>query len=271
MSSARLPGTAIVTDAAHVRHLFVAEHVAFVLDAIVAGTTSARVWADDRLAPSTAMVWDGTHCLYLAGAFDRPQVWRELFEREIASTRPGLLKAYVTEAVARTIFSADQPERHERVLYQATGPATPGWAERVPAGFRISAIDDQFATLGALTNFDAVVAEIESCWRSVEDFRRSGFGFAAHDAETIASWCTAEYVSEKRCGTGVETVAAYRGRGLATLTASAFLDHCFVRGTTAYWDAWTSNLPSIAVAEKVGFRRVDTYEIFVDPTPGQAA
>lgn len=257
-------GTVVVTDAERVRHLFVAEHLAFVLDAIVAGNTPARVWADDLSTPRTAMVWDGAHCLYLAGVVDRPRVWREVFEREIASTGPGYLKAYVTEEVARTLFAS--PERRDRVLYQATGPATPGWAERVPAGFRVSAIDDRFAALRALTNFDAVVAEIESCWRSVDDFRRSGFGFAAHDAETIASWCTAEYVSERRCGTGVETVAAYRGRGLATLTASAFLDHCFARGSTAYWDAWSDNLPSIAVAEKVGFRRVDTYSLFVDPT-----
>lgn len=55
----------------------------------------------------------------------------------------------------------------------------------------------------------------------------------------------------------------HRGRGLATLAANAFTAQCANRGLRAYWDSWADNLPSIAVAEKVGFRRVASYSLFV--------
>lgn len=134
---------------------------------------------------------------------------------------------------------------------------------RLPAGFRISSINDRFHDLGALGNFAEVIEEIESCWNSVGDFRRAGFGFVAHDSQQIACWCTAECVSDGRCGIGIETVSAYQQQGFATLTASAFVDHCIDTGMTAYWDAWTDNLPSVAVAEKIGFSKAETYSIFV--------
>ena len=75
--------------------------------------------------------------------------------------------------------------------------------------------------------------------------------------------CTAEYVSGGRCGIGIETVPAYQGRGIATLTASAFAGYCATWSITPHWDAWSSNLPSVVVAEKVGFRKVETYSVLV--------
>jgi GNAT superfamily N-acetyltransferase len=132
-------------------------------------------------------------------------------------------------------------------------------ASRLPDGFRISRIND---SLAGLANFTDVVAEIESCWPSMRDFRRSGFGFVACDTDAIVCWCTAEYVSPGQCGVGVETVTDYRNRGFATATATAFVEHCLTNGISPYWDAWADNHPSIAVARKVGFAQVETYEIY---------
>jgi RimJ/RimL family protein N-acetyltransferase len=134
---------------------------------------------------------------------------------------------------------------------------------RMPAGFRITAIHDHLPELAMLSNFDAVIAEIESCWTSMTAFGRAGFGFCAHDHATIVCWCTAEYVSDGQCGIGIETAAAYRGRGFATLTASALARHCAERAIIPHWDSWSGNLPSVAVAEKLGFRKIESYSVFV--------
>ncbi|GAA4985674.1 GNAT family N-acetyltransferase [Actinopolymorpha pittospori] len=248
-----------------VRQLFDAEHLTLVIDAVIAGNAPARVWVDDLPVPRTALVWDGAHCVYLAGPADRPEDWRELFEREVVSNRPGFLKLYVTDDSADSVFAGYPLRRRERVLYQGNGVTAPDLVRspRIPAGFRISAIDKHVDELRELTHFADVVAEIASCWNSVEDFRRQGFGFVAHDAEKIVCWCTAECVSETRCGIGIETVEAFQGQGFATLTAAAFVEHCVGRKLTPYWDAWTDNLPSVAVAGKVGLHRVETYSIFV--------
>jgi hypothetical protein len=246
-----------------VRHLFSAEHLALVVDAIAAGNSPARVWTDDLVTPRTAVAWDGAHCVYLVGAAGHGAACRELFEREIAPAGWGIFKLYASEASAGAVFTGYPLRRRDRVLYRGDGPAGAGWRQRIPAGFQVSAIRDQLPELRMLGNFAAVTAEIRSCWISMTDFLRAGFGFCAHDTGTIVCWCTAEYVSDGQCGIGIETVAARRGSGLATLTASAFAEHCAARAIVPYWDCWSDNLASVAVAEKLGFRKIETYSVFV--------
>jgi hypothetical protein len=246
-----------------VRHLFGSEHLSLVIDAVIAGNSPARIWADELAAPRMALAWDGAHCVYLVGAVDHGVACRELFEREIAPAGRGMFKLHCSGAAAAAVGSGRALRQRERVLCRGDQLGQPGWQRRIPAGFRISAIGDQIAWLRTLGNFAQVAAEIGSCWPSMADFLRSGFGFCAHDADAIVCWCTAEYVSQRRCGIGIETVAACRGRGFATLTASAFAEHCARRSVVPHWDAWSDNVPSVAVAEKLGFRKIESYSVFV--------
>jgi GNAT superfamily N-acetyltransferase len=250
-------------DVPRVRHLFGAEHLALVIDAIIAGNTPASVWADDAGAPRMAMVWERAHNLYVVGALNHGGACREIFGQEIAPAGRGIVKVHAADAAACAVVTGHALDRRERVLYRGDGSAIAGWPQRIPLGFRISSIDEQFRELGALSNFGDVVAEIESCWTSVADFRRAGFGFCAHDTDTIVCWCTAEYVSDGRCGIGIETVPAFRRRGFATVTARPFVEHCARHGIVPHWDAWSSYVPSVAVAEKLGFRRIESYSVSV--------
>ncbi|GAB2667980.1 GNAT family N-acetyltransferase [Kribbella swartbergensis] len=243
-----------------VRRLFEAEHLALVIDAVIAGNSPARVWADDSGAGS-ALVWDRHHSVYFAGSVEDAQEWRALFDREIAPLGDGVLKIYATPDAAGTVFAGLPLQRRERVLYRGHGPVAHDWSRRLPPGFHLSAIDDLGSGLGGLANATDVIAEIESTWASIADFLRTGFGFVAHDTEQIVSWCVAEFVSDGKCGIGIETIGSHRGRGFATLTASAFTEHCAERNITPYWDAWTSNRPSTAVAEKLGLRKIETYHV----------
>jgi RimJ/RimL family protein N-acetyltransferase len=70
-------------------------------------------------------------------------------------------------------------------------------------------------------------------------------------------------VSARWCGIGIETVATYRGRGLARATAQALLGECASRGLVPHWDAWADNLPSVAVAKRIGFELVEEYAVLV--------
>lgn len=246
-----------------VRHLFEAEHLALVIDAMAVGNSPATVWVDDGAAPRAAAIWDRAHSLYLAGAADGAGAFGGAISQHVASARPGLVKVYATDTAAGAAFAGRQLDRRERVFYRGGQLRIPGWRSRLPAGLRISSIGDEISQLAALGNFADVTAEIESCWPSMADFRSVGFGFCAHDGELIVCWCTAEYVSDGRCGIGIETVSAYRGLGVATLTASAFVEYCAAGGIRPHWDSWSGNAPSVAVAEKVGFRKVETYEVFV--------
>jgi RimJ/RimL family protein N-acetyltransferase len=253
----------LLTDARAVRHLFAAEHLALVIEAVIAGSFRATVWVDDPAAPRTALAWDGSHGIYLVGAVDRPEEWRELLAREVLPAGHGLFKANVPDDVAAVVFAGYELRRRDRVFYRAPDLPAEGERSSLPDGLRISEIAECLDDLVGLANAAEVVAEIEFMWPSLDAFRRDGFGFAAHDGSTVAGWCTAEYVSPGRCGIGIETVAAFQRRGIATATARAFLTHCTNIGLTPHWDAWATNRPSVAVAERIGLTLVETYHVHI--------
>ncbi len=55
------------SDAHRIRRLFGAEHLTFVIEAIITGHSPARIWVDDLAAPEIMLIWDGAHCVYVAG------------------------------------------------------------------------------------------------------------------------------------------------------------------------------------------------------------
>jgi GNAT superfamily N-acetyltransferase len=253
------------SDAPRIQPLFHGEHLSLVIKAIIAGHSPARIWVDDQSAPGTALIWDRAHCVYAASPADNSEQWQDAFLRHIAPTAPGLIKLYADEKTlaGHITLPGRTVQPRQRVFYRTGRLAKTDKPEPLPAGFTISEIAAGFDELGALGNFDEIEAEIGSTWTSIADFRRAGFGYCVHDGRTIACWCTAEYVSDGQCGIGIETAPAFRRRGFATAATVAFITHCSAHQITPHWDAWADNTPSIAVAEKTGFRKVDSYSILV--------
>jgi RimJ/RimL family protein N-acetyltransferase len=80
-----------------------------------------------------------------------------------------------------------------------------------------------------------------------------GFGYALLEGPAVASWCLTVFASGQAREVGLATVEAYRGRGYATRVAAACLEQCLRAGCVPHWQCREDNLPSRAVAEKVGF------------------
>jgi hypothetical protein len=150
-------------DVHRVRHLFDAEHLSLVIDAVIAGNSPAQVWADELLSRRSALVWDGWHSVQPAGAMERAAAWRELLDREIMPAVRGILKAYVTAAAAETVFAGYALQPRERVFYRGGRLAIPDWRSLLPSGFRVSSINDRFAELAAVPRWVAGVHEELAC------------------------------------------------------------------------------------------------------------
>jgi GNAT superfamily N-acetyltransferase len=252
------------------RPLFNLPYLGFVIDAITAGNSPGAMWVDDPTAPRSAFVWDTTHSLYLGGDANNP-TFNDALRRFIAESllpqgrekQLGVFKIYTASsawaALAPDLFQVESLPTRERVLFRLESPTI---VEQPPTGFQVHQIDRALLEDSTHPNADRVLEEIESCWTSLDQFWERGFGFAAlSDTGEIAAWCTAEYVSDKTCGVGIETVEDYQKLGLGTLVARAFASHCTANGWTAHWDSWQSNLPSIKVAQKAGFQKVSDYSV----------
>jgi RimJ/RimL family protein N-acetyltransferase len=244
-------------------------HLALVSEAMIAGNSPAAIWVDNVDAPCTAVLWDTTHSVYLIGDADcvaLDDFVKEYLLPQASDKRLGILKLYYDDpqwqARIPHLFRGVELIERERAFFTLRQPAV--GAPAVPEGFRIQAITPTLLASPSLRNAEFVIEEILACWPSLERFWQNGFGFCLiGDEEEIACRCTAEYVSGDQCGIGIETLEAYQGRGFATVTTAAFVEHCHHSGIRPYWDSWAANVPSVRVAEKVGFERAVSYRVFV--------
>ena len=133
------------------------------------------------------------------------------------------------------------------------------WRRQIPLGCEIKRIDEPLLESKAFENVDQVIGWVRSFWRSNQDFVKKGVGYCLIKEKTIASWCLSVYVSDTNHEFGVATVPEYRRQGLATLVASACVEHCEENKFTPHWHCWNDNLGSIMVAQKIGFKSPKTY------------
>jgi RimJ/RimL family protein N-acetyltransferase len=57
---------------------------------------------------------------------------------------------------------------------------------------------------------------------------------------------------------GIETVEAYRGKGLAQSVCSALIDYCLQNNYEPVWSCRFENTASYRLAQKLGFEPVST-------------
>lgn len=60
---------------------------------------------------------------------------------------------------------------------------------------------------------------------------------------------------------GVATAEDFQGRGYATLTCAHVIQACEAAGCATYWNCNAQNLPSVALARKLGYRRERLYRL----------
>lgn len=129
--------------------------------------------------------------------------------------------------------------------------------------WEIKPINDEILKDNNLVNHKLLKEEIEGMWGSIDSFIKNGFGYCALNGKRLISWCTAELVSKNNCGVGIETIEDAQKKGVGTALAANFIKECAERNIIPHWDSWITNFPSVKIAEKVGFNKIEEYEVLV--------
>lgn len=252
-----------------VRHLGVEPHLSLVIKAVIAGHSPASIWVDEGPRPQTALLWDKGHCLYVLSAAASAPSWlhtliHQTIIPEARARHIRLLKVYHQEAgwadIIPTLLAPLALTLKARAFYRLDPSYVPGTIP-VPPGFTLQPITAPLLANDDLENIQSLRNEIASCWPTLARFLRHGFGFCLVHGTKLVSWCTAEYRSAGQCGVGIETIEAYQGRGLATAATLAFVTHSQKHRLVPHWDSWQANTPSLAVAQKAGFRHLLDYTV----------
>ena len=244
------------------------------IKAIVEGTMSGRIYVDDAEKPSTAFIWNNYSKFFLAGYENNnmfntslnklivEEIYPEATEKKIW----GYVLHYHPDSwknVVGVVLRHKLPMKDYR-RYYTPNQLKIDWRNEIPKESSILRVDRNLLDRVDLKNISKVTDEINKTWGSTDNFLRNGFGFCFLHGETIACWCLSENNSGNRCEIGIETDEEYRQKGFATLTASAFLEYCISKGIDPGWHCWDSNLPSVRLAEKIGFEKLLEYPVFFD-------
>ncbi|MDQ0350318.1 GNAT superfamily N-acetyltransferase [Alkalibacillus filiformis] len=98
-------------------------------------------------------------------------------------------------------------------------------------------------------------------FNSTNDFVERGMGFAMLHKGKVVCGATSFSIYDDGIEIEVATHPDYRGKGLATITASALILECLNRGFYPSWDA--ANMESVKLAEKLGYKFKTEYETYV--------
>ena len=240
----------------------------FIFDSVYEGLTQARIYVNNPEKHSISIVHEGV-AYYFGGESKTANEYHETvnyFKSVILPDRNPKMK------VAKIIFTSEIwkellleafADLEVKVigsnLYHHRLSIIPEY-QPVDSKIDILRITDQLLSR-QYQNKQGLVNEINWMWGSAENFYRHGFGFCGVTGTTITGWCTAEYMSKRACGIGVETVKQFQKQGVASSTATKLLQHCAQRNIKPHWNCWVSNIPSVKTAEKCGFEKLLEYKV----------
>lgn len=240
--------------------------------ATMEGKFPGRIYVDDDGTPETALLWDTASKLFLAGRAENDDfngaLARLISEEISAEAREREIRGFVLhyhpdawESRLPNILEKASAKMYLRRYYASDKNALRGSLEE-PSDISITRVDEGLLLNDGLNNVEKVIKEIQSMWGSREKFLAEGFGFCALHEDAVACWCMSEFNHGHRCEVGIETAEGYRNRGIGTLTASAFLEHCNRKDLTLGWHCGENNLPSIALAERLDLKMEISYQVY---------
>jgi RimJ/RimL family protein N-acetyltransferase len=171
---------------------------------------------------------------------------------------------YSPESLKETIptaLSTQNPHYDERLTLILEKPPK---VFELPIDYQVAEVNEALLANTALENHAALVEECCSERPSVEDFLAKSFGLCLIKDGALVGWCLSEYNNSQGCEVGIEINEDYQKQGLGSALASAFAQLAQERGIKRIgWHCWKDNLPSVALAKKLGFELAAEEAVFV--------
>lgn len=240
------------------------------IEAIHRGKIIGDVFVDNMSKPSFALVWDYGHNFYIIKDHTSNLTNKSL------DTLNTLMQGLRKNPDILDYYIHYYPLELEEELTQGLSGKYPRKIFRnhyffgkknilpinVPDDFDLVKVDASIIENGSLINIDKIRDWINDTWKGPKDFVSNGFGYCLIKDNHIVSWCLADYVVDSRCEIGVETDEDYQRQGLATIVVSSCINHCLMSGIERIgWDCFKTNIGSIKLAEKVGFKLYQEYPV----------
>lgn len=241
------------------------------VSSVLDGNLRGIVYVDDIKEPKTGMITT-TEGTFLAGNPNNRE-----FNAELSSYLENIIQTGRHPIVPKTddlwfyidsdewiqsfkeIFKSRDPFKVGRIQYIYKG-ITSDWKKLIKEGYNIHHADRSL-------NVNSLIFP-DDLWErfgdSLEELLERGFGAVLIRGDEVISWSSADCFSGERCEIGIFTTEKERRKGFGSLTSMAALEFCFERGFREVgWHCEAHNWASIATANKIGFRKMFDYYMWI--------
>jgi RimJ/RimL family protein N-acetyltransferase len=234
---------------------------------VLEGKQEGAIFVDDPARPRTALVCGRRVGAYYAFGEANGERVRPFVPELLAEHLPdGFCTLFATSEEWRELLDGLFAKRYTRTVFDFRPPPgwpAPGWKESIPSGFSLRPADAATVELSSEWLRDWVA----SMWHGLDNFLAQQAGFFLISDGTVVGMCVPTVIGGGEAETQIWTDEGFRGRGLAKLTAAAYLEQCVARGLKPGWTCNSDHHVSAALAQKVCFVPVGTIYGYVLEKP----
>ena len=114
----------------------------------------------------------------------------------------------------------------------------------------------------SIENNKAFIDYIKFAWTSLDEYFDKGLGYCAVNENDFANICISVFASENEREVGIKTFSGFQRKGLAYLTACAYIEECLEKKFIPVWSCFSDNDKSVKLAEKLGYAIEDSHPIY---------
>ncbi len=243
--------------------------------AIIEGTNPGRLFVDDLESPSTGLIWLGNNDGFIFIGDEKNEAFHTQLNDFIDSIlTPEARKVGLTwfemvgnhkgwDKVIKDVFEHRKLGCWDQKVYILKKENyQANFEQNIGSEYKVLKMNETlFHNRGnTVKNIEFLRSKILEFWSTPEAFFNKGVGYCVIHENEMVSVCFSGFVAGNVHCIDIETLEAHQGKKLAQKVAQSFVEDCLNHNLTPYWDCMESNKPSVAVAEKLGFRNIFNYK-----------
>ncbi len=260
-------------DYPRAEHLFTKLQTQTAIESIFTYKNEARLFVDHPEKPESICILNSWAYYYLAGEAENDHFNASLVEFLEHDFFPECIK---TNYNTRFAFYPDTDQwcQKTEALFSHLNLHKSGktyftydehrfnihWRESIPEGFSVQRISPEI--IHAIPNNQEFVEYIKFAWTTVDQYFDKGLGYCAVNAKDFATICISVFASEHEREVGIKTFPDFQRKGLAYVTACAYIEECLKNDLVPVWSCFSDNEISVKLAEKLGYTIEASHPIY---------
>lgn len=243
------------------------------IESIFNGKNEARLYVDNIEQPKSVFILNSWAYYYLAGDANNDQFNTSLVKFLERDFFPSCISS---GSNTRFAFypDSDQWSQKTEALFSNLNLRKSGktyftfnekrfdsnWRDQIPEGFDVRKVSQ--AVIDSIPNNQEFVDYIKFPWTTVEQYLKKGLGYCAFGEGEFSTICISVFASENEREVGIKTFPGFQRKGLAYVTACAYIEDCLKSGLTPVWSCFSDNVASINLAKKLGYTVEASHSIY---------